>query len=182
MLTYYETDRLILKIIHTGFAQEVLDFYMDNKDIFEPYEPPRPDKFYTKAYQRALLSCEYNYMTKMQSVRFWVFKKEDPDKIIGTVSFSNIQPHVYSSCNIGYKFDKKYHHNGYAFEALMKLIQIIFTECDIHRINAYILPSNTSSKKLIKKAGFTFEGIARKCIYIQGGWHDHEQYSLINDD
>lgn len=182
MLTYYETDRLILQVITAGHAQGVLDFYLNNTDIFEPYEPTRPDNFYTKAYQRALLTCEYTAMTRMQSVRFWVFKKEDPDKIIGTVSFSNIQPYIYSSCNIGYKFDKDYHHYGFAFEALIKLIEVIFMECKLHRINAYIMPSNLPSRKLIERVGFTLEGIARKNIYIQDRWEDHEVYSLLNDD
>lgn len=181
MLTYYETDRLILQIISAAFAKEVLEFYVNNMDIFEPYEPTRPDNFYTKAYQRATLTYEYNAFTKMQNIRFWVFKKEDPDKIIGTVSFSNIQPYIYSSCNIGYKFDKHYHHQGFAIEAINKLIQIIFKDCKLHRINAFIMPNNLSSKQLIKRAGFTFEGIARKSIIIQEHWEDHEQYSLINE-
>ncbi|WP_099467465.1 GNAT family N-acetyltransferase [Konateibacter massiliensis] len=182
MLTYHETDRLILRILNTGYAQQVLDFYAKNMEIFEPYEPIRPEHFYTKAYQKALLSAEYSSMAKMQSVRFWVFKKEDPDKIIGTVSFSNIQSYIYSSCNIGYKFDKEYHHQGFALEALQKLIKIIFEECELHRINAYILPSNLASKALIERAGFSFEGIARKNIYIQNSWEDHEQYSLLHED
>ncbi|PXV84915.1 ribosomal-protein-alanine N-acetyltransferase [Lachnotalea glycerini] len=181
MLTYYETNRLILQIITPNYAKKVLDFYVTNKDIFETYEPSRPENFYTEEYQKALLGYEYNSITKMQNVRFWVFKKEDPDKIIGTVSFSNIQPYIYSSCNIGYKFDKYYHHQGYAFEALNQLIDIIFNECHLHRINAYIMPNNTSSKRLIERIGFTLEGIARKCIIIQDNWEDHEQYSLIHD-
>jgi [ribosomal protein S5]-alanine N-acetyltransferase len=182
MLTHYETERLTLQIINAGYAQGVLDFYINNMDIFEPYEPTRPENFYTKAYQKALLSIEYTAMTKMQSVRFWIFKKEDPDKIIGTVSFSNIQPYIYSSCNIGYKFDKNHQHQGFAFEALIKIIEIIFMEYKLHRINAYIMPNNHSSKRLIERVGFTFEGIARKNISIQDRWEDHEVYSLLNDD
>jgi ribosomal-protein-alanine N-acetyltransferase len=180
MLTYYETNRLILQIITPCYAEAVLEFYINNMDVFEPYEPTRPDNFYTKSYQRALLTCEYTAMTKMQNVRFWVFKKDDPDKIIGTVSFSNIQPYIYSSCNIGYKFDKMYHHQGFAYESLKKLIDIIFNECNLHRITAYIMPNNLPSKKLIEHVGFSLEGIARKSIIIRDHWEDHEQYSLIN--
>lgn len=182
MVTYYETDRLILQVLTPGHADQVLEFYKNNVDIFEPYEPTRPDNFYTKSYQKALLTCEYNSMVKMQSIRFWVFKKEDPDNIIGTVSFSNIQPYIYSSCNIGYKFDKQYHHQGYALESIKRLVEIIFHDYNLHRIKAYIMPDNTSSKNLIERAGFTFEGLARKNICIRDIWEDHEQYSLIRED
>lgn len=181
MLTYYETDRLILQIISPNYAEQVLNFYENNMDIFEPYEPTRPDNFYTKSYQKALLTCEYNAVIKLQNVRFWVFKKDDPDKIIGTVSFSNIQPYIYSSCNIGYKFDKNYQHQGFALESLNKLIEVIFNDYNLHRIKAYIMPNNIPSKKLIERAGFTLEGIARKNIFIREIWEDHEQYSLINE-
>jgi ribosomal-protein-alanine N-acetyltransferase len=182
MLTYYETERLILQIISPSYAEQVLGFYIDNIDIFEPYEPTRPDNFYTKTYQKTLLTCEYNAVIKLQNIRFWVFKKDDPDKIIGTVSFSNIQPYIYSSCNIGYKFDKSYHHQGFALEALNKLIEVIFYDYKLHRIKAYIMPNNIPSKKLIERAGFTLEGIARKNIFIRDIWEDHEQYSLINEN
>lgn len=182
MLTSYETNRLILQILTSNHAEQVLDFYNNNMDIFEPYEPTRPDNFYTKAYQKALLTCEYNAILKSETVRFWIFKKEDPDKIIGTVSFSNIQPYIFSSCNIGYKFDKEYHHHGYALEAINKICEIIFYDYNLHRIKAYIMPCNIPSKNLIERAGFTFEGIARKSIFIRDIWEDHEQYSLIKGE
>ncbi|MFA9378560.1 MAG: GNAT family N-acetyltransferase [Lachnotalea sp.] len=182
MLPLYETDRLILRTISPLYADQVLEFYINNKDIFEPYEPTRAINFYTKAYQKTLLTYECNTTSKLQNIRFWIFKKYDPDKIIGTVSFSNIQPFIYSSCNIGYKFDKCYHHQGYALESLNKLIDIIFNDYSLHRIKAYIMPNNISSKKLIKRAGFTLEGIARKNIFIKDVWEDHEQYSLINEN
>lgn len=182
MLTHYETDRLILQVLTPTYAEQVLEFYINNMDIFEPYEPTRPDNFYTKSYQKALLSYEYNTMTKLENVRFWIFKKDDPDKIIGTVSFSNIQPFIYSSCNIGYKFDKYSHHQGLALESINKIIEIIFCEYNLHRIIAYIMPTNISSKRLIERAGFTLEGVARKSIFIRDIWEDHEQYSLIKED
>jgi ribosomal-protein-alanine N-acetyltransferase len=181
MVMEYETPRLILQLLTPAYAEQVLDFYINNTDIFEPYEPTRPENFYTKSYQKSLLSFEYSAMTKRQSIRFWVFKKEDPDKIIGTVSFSNIQPFIYSSCNIGYKFDKQYHHQGFALEAITRLIEIIFQDFKLHRIQAYIMPSNIASKNLIVRAGFTLEGVALKNICIRDVWEDHEQYSLVRD-
>ncbi len=182
MLTHYETERLYLQVLTPTYAEQVLEFYINNMDIFEPYEPTRPDNFYSKAYQKALLTFEYTAITKAETVRFWIFKKDDPDKIIGTVSFSNIQPFIYSSCNIGYKFDKHNQHQGFALESINKLIEIIFYEFNLHRIKAYIMPNNIPSKKLIERAGFSLEGVARKNIFIQDIWEDHEQYSLIKED
>ena len=53
----YETDRLILKILPDTAAGRVLQFYLDNREVFEQFEPDRPQNFYTMEYQKTLLHC-----------------------------------------------------------------------------------------------------------------------------
>ena len=55
----YETDRLILKILPDTAVNQVLQFYLDNREIFELFEPDRPQNFYTVEHQKTLLHCEY---------------------------------------------------------------------------------------------------------------------------
>lgn len=178
----YETERLFLKILAptSQNAVSVLDFYMNNQELFERFEPLRPEKFYTKAYQKNCLVFEYNSMLSKTTIRFWLYEKHNPEKIIGTVSFSNIQRGPLSCCTIGYKMDSEYHQQGYCYEALKKAISLISHSLHIHRFVAYILPDNIPSKNLIQKAGFEYEGIARKSIMIGSSFEDHEQYSYIN--
>ena len=45
----YETDRLILKVLKGNSAEAVLNFYLDNKNLFERYEPERPDNLDRKS-------------------------------------------------------------------------------------------------------------------------------------
>ena len=49
-----------------------------------------------------------------------------------------------------------------------------------HRLNAYVVPGNLPSIRLIERLSFSYEGIAREYAKIQGVWQDHLQYSLIN--
>ena len=114
----YETPRLLLKILKEDAADKVLEFYLENKEIFERYEIDRADNFYTKAYQAALLRMEYNLMVRMQAVRFWVFEKARPDRIIGTFSFHNIRYLAYQDCELGYKFHQEVWGRGYARESI----------------------------------------------------------------
>lgn len=182
MRLFYETDRLYLKILRGDHAPEVLRFYMDNKDIFEQYEPKRPDNFYTEAYQRSLLNIEFNTAIKLSAIRFWVFQKNDPDRIIGTVCFHDIMHSVYSSCELGYKFDQRYWHNGYATETLDFCVDLIFSELNLHRIEARVMPSNTASCQLLERLRFVREGLSRKSIRINGKWQDHYAYSLLAEE
>lgn len=175
----YETDRLILKVLKADAAEEVLRFYLDNKELFEKYEPDRPRHFYTAAHQKAVLICEYNMTVKLSAVRFYVYRKEQPDKIIGTFCFRNITRSIYQSCEAGYKFDEAYHHKGYAFEALYTGIQIMFDDLKLHRIEANVMPENTASVRLLDALGFSCEGLVKEYALIRGSWRDHLRYSLI---
>ena len=56
----YQTKRLELKILTEAAADMVLQFYLDNQEVFEEYETDRPQQFYTEPFQRMLLQCEYN--------------------------------------------------------------------------------------------------------------------------
>lgn len=176
----YTTDRLILKILNGSEAADVLRFYLSNRDVFERCEATRPENFYTESYLRRSLNYEYNMCIKQTAVRFWVYEKTDPAHVIGTVCFRNILRHVYQSCEIGYKFDQAFWHQGYACEALNKCIEIAFNELNLHRITAFIMPENTASICLAERAGFELEGTARKNALIRGVWEDHLVYSILH--
>lgn len=176
----YETDRLILKILKPDAASLVLDFYMRDKELFESYEPERPLNFYTISHQRTLLKCEYELAFKLQTVRFYVFLKENPDVIIGTICFYNILKSIYSNCDLGYKFSTAYQHMGYATEAILLGIWIIFEDLKLHRINAWVMPDNQASIKLLERLGFEREGLCKKVLPMRGQWQDHFHYAMIS--
>lgn len=182
MLTHYETKRLNLDILTPDDCLEVLDFYMRNQAIFQPYDPIAPQNYYTEQYQYHSLACEQEMFLKQQQVRYYLTKKECPQNIIGTISFTHMHRGYTSSAVIGYKLDETNQHQGYATEALKKGIEMMFYEEHYHRLNAYIVPSNLSSIRLAKRLAFSYEGIAREYAQIQGIWQDHLQYSLINHE
>lgn len=176
----YETDRLILKVLRPEAAKKVLCFYLDNKELFEKYEARRPDNFYTAKYQKSVLLCEYNLTVQLSAVRFYVFLKEDPERIIGTVCFRDITRSIYESCEVGYKFDERFWHHGYATEALIEGIDIMFGDLGLHRITACVMPENTPSIRLLESLYFKREGLLRQNARINGKWSDHYLYSLIH--
>lgn len=179
MQMYYETERLCLRILQPNYAADVLQFYKENKELFEKFEPTRPMGFYTTKYQSTLLNHEFNLAVKLSSIRFWVFLK-DSEQIIGTISFHNINRTFFQNCQIGYKFDPCFWNQGYAKESIRKGISIIFDEIGLRRIEAMVLPSNTPSIRLLESLGFMTEGICRSYIYLSAGWADHLRFSLIH--
>lgn len=177
----YETERLVLRLLHESSAPDVLQFYLKNRSILEAVEPERPQNFYTLEYQSTLLRCEFQLAVKKAALRFWVFQKNQPGQIVGTISFQNILRTVYQSCQIGYKFDSDYWHRGFAAESVQKAAKVVFQEFELHRMEALVLPDNQPSIRLLERIGFQLEGKRRSCICLPSGWTDHLQYSLIHE-
>ncbi len=177
----YETEHLILKELQPTpkAAAQVLDFYNRNRVLFERYEAARPSNFYTEEHQKAILTCEYNLSIRLKNIRFWVYEKEHPDYIIGTICFYNITRSIYDCCETGYKFDQQYWHKGYAREAMQLGISVMFGKLNLHRIEAFVMEENTPSIRLLKGLHFKFEGICRKSIRIRGNWEDHMLFALL---
>lgn len=175
----YATQRTILKILDGKNACDILRFHLANRECFERYESQRPENFYTESYQRRILNYEYNMCIKQAVIRFWVYEKSDLNHVIGTVCLRNIVRTIYQSCEVGYKFDQRFWHHGYAAEALQKCINIVFEDLELHRITAHVMPENNASIKLLRNVGFEYEGVARQSALIRGVWEDHAIYSII---
>lgn len=179
--TEYETERLILKVIDSSEAYKVLDYYLRNKEFLSEFEEIRDSSFYTIEDHQERLNNDLINMMESNSLRLWIYKKEDNKKIIGSIGFTNIIRGPFLSCFLGYKLDKDEVNNGYMTEAVKKGIEIIFNEFKLHRIEANIMPKNKPSLAVVNKLGFENEGIGKKYLKINGKWEDHIHMVLFNE-
>lgn len=181
MLYTYQTERLMLKILNESDAGQVIDFYLRNHDHFAPWEEAHPAEYYTVDYQRKMLAFEMREFLRSHFVRYYLFTKES-ETLIGTISFRDITPSSDFSCRIGYRLDKPFTGQGLMTEAFRFMIPKIFFHYQLHRMEADVLPENTASLRLLKRLGFTEEGISRGLYRINGVYRDHLRYSLLSDD
>ena len=178
--TVYETDRLWLKILKPNYCRQVLDYYKRNHDFLQEWEPQRPKDFYTLAYQKRQLSYEYRMFKERKLIRFWILKKED-NKLIGNICLSNIIMGNFRSCYMGYKLDCDEINKGYMTEAIKKVVEIMFNEYGLHRIEVNVMPRNIRSLKVMKKLNFEEEGYSRRYLEINGKWEDHVHFAIYED-
>lgn len=83
---------------------------------------------------------------------------------------------------IGYIIDPAHHREGIATEALSAIIDFCFGEMDLHRLQAFIHPDNTASRKLVEKLGFRCEGLLRDNLRVGRDWRDDTLYALLATD
>ncbi|CAH8715402.1 GNAT family N-acetyltransferase [Paenibacillus melissococcoides] len=67
-------------------------------------------------------------------------------------------------------------------EAVKLVVRHAFDKLDFHRIEAGVMPHNIGSIKVLLKAGFHKEGIAKQNVKIHGRWEDHQTLAIINED
>ncbi|NBU20653.1 GNAT family N-acetyltransferase [bacterium] len=177
-----ETNRVIIKLLEPEISNLVLQYYLRNKESFAATESLRPSNFYTLAYWTEQAKKSLLEFKNDQAVRFCLFDKLHPDKMIGTVNFTQIFRGPFQACYLGYALDKKSEGKGLMTEALAKAIQYMFDELNLHRVMANYLPDNARSARVLEKLGFVIEGRAQKYLFINGDWREHILTSLTNDN
>lgn len=176
----HQTKRLVLRVLSPDQADQVLQFYQRNRDFLAPYEPQRHPHFYSLSFQKSNLSYEYSSFLKSKYMRVWLFKKDAQQQPIGTVCFSNIRRAAFCSCVVGYKLDQACQQRGYMTEALSYLLPVVCREYQMRRIEAYVMPSNRSSIRLLEKLTFEREGLLHGYAKIMDTWQDHYLYTYHN--
>ncbi len=72
--------------------------------------------------------------------------------------------------------------NGYATEAVSLIVDYLFLNQDIIRIQAETHPENTPAHKVLEKNRFTREATLRKNTFSGGTWRDSVLYSLLREE
>lgn len=175
-----KTERLVLKTAREVTAEQVLAYYQCNKAFLKPYEPTRPEDFYTIATHEQNLQQDIIQMEEGRGIRFFITLPQE-EKVIGILNFSQIIMGAFLSCYVGYSLDKNWNGHGYMSEALREGVSIMFEEYGLHRIEGNVMPRNTRSIEVLKRIGFEAEGLAKHYLKINGVWEDHIHYVLLNE-
>ncbi len=178
----FESERLILRTSDTMLAESLADYFRRNRTFFESAEPARNDEYYTADHQRRVLEVEERNMELRTSAYYYYFLKEDPDRIIGSISFVRIRREPYASTIFGYDQDEFSRGQGYCTEACAAAIEDVIRFAPIHRIEARVLPENAPSIHILEHLGFRYEGMEYGGVRIGGEFRDHRRYSLLNEN
>lgn len=179
---YLETERLVVRMAHPSEAEAVARFFASNKDHLAKFGPERPEAFYTQNYWEDQLPTMAYEFEEGQGLALFMFSREEPGTVIGTINFFGIVRKVAHYCILGYSIGAECEGKGLMFEALQKAISYVFDDMLLHRIMANYMPTNERSGKLLARLGFSVEGYARDYLYFHGQWRDHVLTALTNDN
>jgi [ribosomal protein S5]-alanine N-acetyltransferase len=84
------------------------------------------------------------------------------------------------NAEVGYWIGEPFWNKGIATKAVRLLVSYAFDELHLHRLFAGVFETNPASMKVLSKAGFTLECIAREAVIKEESLLDEYRYVLIN--
>ena len=100
------------------------------------------------------------------------------EEFIGEIGFYDYEQ-KHRKAEIGYKLSKKHWRKGYMSEALEAILDYMYGNLEINRIQALVDPRNPPSYLLLEKYGFKQEGTLRDYEFEKGDYVDLIMLSLL---
>lgn len=149
--------------------------------FLQPWEPIWPKDDLTRAaFNRRI--ARYSHEMREDIGYSFVLVKRESSEILGGLTLGNIRRRAAMSATLGYWMGAPHAGKGIMSRAVPALCRQAFGLIGLERIEAACLPENTSSIRVLEKAGFRREGFARGYLSIAGARRDHVLFALLKSD
>jgi len=166
-----------IRLITLSDAPRLATLRAINRDFLAPWEPIRPEISFTVEGQRHAISDALEQYDRGLALPEVILAD---GQVVGRATLSNIVRGPFQSCNLGYWVDAAHNGRGVATAAVRQIVDMAFTELDLHRVEAGTLTHNVASQRVLERNGFVRFGIAPSYLHIAGQWQDHVLFQTIN--
>lgn len=172
-----ETERLILRKFRLDDAGDMFRNWASNPNvtkflIWQPYTNVDD----VKAYIQSCIDCyeKADYYN-------WVIEYKENGQAIGNISVVELKEHTLCTV-IGYCIGEGYWHKGITSEAFSKVIEFLFEEVGVNRIESTHDVNNPNSGRVMAKCGLKYEGTLRQAGVSNQGIFDCVVRSILKSE
>ena len=170
------SSSVTLRLLTEHDGDAVLAAYERNHSHLLPWEPTRPDEFFTTAEQTRILTGQIEQYGAGTAYPLVIV---EGGIVIGRMTLSGIVRGPFQSASIGYWIDADHTGRGLATAALRQVVTHSRDHLGLHRLEAGTLLHNLGSQKVLANAGFAPIGVAPEYLKINGTWQDHLLFQRI---
>lgn len=174
-----ETERLILRRLTMEDAPRAFENWCNDPDVvrYLPWECHGCVENTIELYK--VWTKEYDDLNTYR----WIVEEKESGDVIGTIDVVNKDGMKYDVCEIGYCYAKKAWGKGYGTEAMKRVMEFLFKECDAYLIHAKHMSKNPGSGRVMAKSGLICEGSLRDRMLDKDGIrNDVVSYSITRDE
>ena len=172
-----ETERLILRKYSINDAKDMFNNWATNENVTR-YLTWTP---YTNIDD---VKCFLNYCISQydnDETYNWCIEFKDNHQAIGSISVVCLRDDI-NEASIGYCLGEDYWRKGIMTEAFKKVIDFLFNEVGVNRIEATHDVNNPNSGKVMAKCGLLYEGTRKQGAVNISGICDSVIYGLTKED
>ncbi len=150
-----------------------LDAMQRSKSLYDPWmSAPYTHEQFVEFYHR------YN----QPNHKSYLICTNNNTNIVGVFNLSEIVRGLFQNAYLGFSCVIDYAGKGYMSRGLKLVLEKVFTELELHRLEANIQPTNINSINLVKANGFRKEGYSPRYLKINGEWRDFERWAITYED
>lgn len=166
------TQRLILRQLEL----------LDSEILFKYWSCPLVTRFmnidvYSQTETEKMIDFLNLLFEQGKAIRWGIYSKED-SCLVGSCGFNSSLYQTHQG-EIGYELGLEYWGRGLMGEALGAILDYGFETLKLNRIEAYVMPENVNSQKLLQRLGFHKEGLLRQRGYYKNRFWDEYIFSLL---
>lgn len=172
---YLETERLVLRPFAMEDAEAMYRNWASDVEVTKYLTwPAHADLSTTKD---VLKDWTENY-ARRDYYQWAIVLKEQGFEPIGSIGVVHHDDRT-ATAHVGYCIGQKWWHRGIAAEALRCMMDFLFEQIGMHRIEARHDSRNPNSGAVMKKCGMKYEGTLRKADWNNQGICDACYYSML---
>ena len=157
----------------------------DQAFVFKGLSHPQVIPYYGVSYQTfEAAKAQMDFYRDMQvndTGTWWKIVNKDKGEKVGAVGFNNFNKQ-HNRTELGYWLLPEFWGQGIIAEVLPVVIDFIFHQKGVHRIEALVETGNVASEKVLKRLGFTYEGCMRNCEIKNEHYISLSIFSLLSTD
>ncbi|MCM1269024.1 MAG: GNAT family N-acetyltransferase [Ruminococcus flavefaciens] len=172
-----ETERLILRRFEYADDNAMLKYWVADEKIQSLYSEP---VYSTKDAVRELLDKYIGSYEKNDYYRWAIIEKKSGE-CIGQIAYFLVDSKNHFA-EIEYCIGSDFQCKGFATEATKAIIAYGFDKINLHKVQICTKTINKSSKRVIEKCGFTYEGTLRDYFYMDGEYVGRLYFSILRNE
>ncbi len=170
------TERLLLRSFHDSDV-ETFAAYRSDPEVarYQSWDAPYSVKW-AKAFIEEMKNTRPATPGKWYQV---AIELKSSHMLIGDCAFCLLAEDA-RQAEIGFTLARAYQGQGYATEAVKRLLDYLFGELGLHRVRAICDAENSASAKLMERLGMRREAHWIENIWFKGGWGSEYGYALLD--
>ena len=171
-------DGYALRPLSIDDAGPLADAAERNRDHLRPWEPARPESFFTEEGQREVVEGRLRQV-ELGLFDSWVLWHGTD--VVGAATLQNIVRGAMLGADVGYWVDHAHLRRGLAVASLEHLVQRGH-DLGLHRLGASTMVANEPSQLVLRRCGFEEVGRIPSFLYQNGDWRDSILFNLVLHD